>query len=353
MHTAREIGKEHGITGAGAGVRKKDAFKKLRARVRNDPDFLIKPDIEKAFIEKYFEYYDIFADAKSTELDEAVKKELQSILDGKELKTDNVNVERSKAEEEKTDTNEELEVTTQELKSSVEEEKRRLELKDLNLSARSYNALNNSFRVLVENVGDIIDLEEEDFWKIRNLGQKSAQEIIAKIHSLGLKMKWEEDRQLPKVEENIIMSDEKSKTGISIIELNLSQRSFNCLSRAGIDNIDGVINLEEKRFRQIRNLGEKSAQEIIDEVHSLGLKMKWEKDEEEKCDTDAELESSIQQLKTAYSDLKDKEEEYEELKQQLKDSRENQKSNDENQNTVNQEAARKGKGDDGPSFEEL
>lgn len=305
----------------------------------------MKPDIEKAFIKKYFEYHDVFSDTKSTELDEAAKKELQTILDGKELEID---------------INEELEeVATQELKSikdSAEVEKRRLELKDLNLSVRSYNALNNSFRVPVKNVGDIIDLEEGDFWEIRNLGEKSGKEIIAKIHSIGLKMKWEEDieyEKVPEVKENILTSDEKLKTGILTIELDLSQRSFNCLLRYGFNNVDDIINIEEKRFREIRNLGQKSADEIIDKIHSLGLKMKWERDAEEKAATDAQLEDSIQQLKTAYSDLKAKDEEYEELKQQLKDSRESKKSAEINPNTEKQKSESKEHKNDDPSYGEL
>lgn len=266
------------------------------------------------------------------------KRELQSILDGKELEID---------------INEELEeVATQELKSikdSAEVEKRRLELKDLNLSVRSYNALNNSFRVLVKNVGDIIDLEEGDFWKIRNLGEKSGKEIIAKIHSIGLKMKWEEDRNDEGVAKALVI-DEKSKTGILTIELGLSSRSYYCLARAGIDNVDDLIDLEEKNFRKIRNLGPKSADEIIDKIHEFGLKMRWEED---KATTDAQLGDSIQQLKTAYLDLKAKDKEYEELKQQLQANTESKKSAEINPNIEKQESEGKEQKNDDPSYGEL
>lgn len=65
-----------------------------------------------------------------------------------------------------------------------------ISLKELDLSVRSYNALN---RAGCETLHDITEIpDEETFYKIRNLGRKSAEEIINKVHSYNLKMKWEE-----------------------------------------------------------------------------------------------------------------------------------------------------------------
>ena len=59
---------------------------------------------------------------------------------------------------------------------------------DMDLSVRSYNCLK---RAAINTVGEIVALDYEQATKIRNLGRHSLDEIIAKIHSLGLKMKWE------------------------------------------------------------------------------------------------------------------------------------------------------------------
>ncbi len=62
-------------------------------------------------------------------------------------------------------------------------------IEDLDLSVRSFNCLR---RAGVNTVGDILRIEtEDDMYAIRNLGRKSVEEIIGKVHALGLKMKWE------------------------------------------------------------------------------------------------------------------------------------------------------------------
>ena len=56
-----------------------------------------------------------------------------------------------------------------------------------------------------------------------------------------------------------------------IEKLNLSVRSYNCLKRAGIDNVDLLINaVNEKKLPQIRNLGEKSIAEIYVRLYEFG-----------------------------------------------------------------------------------
>lgn len=245
MHSKAETAKIHGCSDEAIRVTENNAFIKLRSNFGYGKKFVIEKDTEKAFIKKYFEYHDIFADAKPTELGERAKEELQSILDSKKLEVDNVvNIQISK------------------------EEKRKLKLEDLDLSVRVYNALNRNYRIKSKTVGDIIDLEEKDFTNTRNLGPKAANEVIEKIHSLG-------------------------------------------------------------------------------------LKMKWERDVEEKESTDAELGDSIQQLKTAYSDLKAKDEEYEELKQQLQANTESKKSAEINPNIEKQESESKKQKNDEPSYGEL
>ena len=63
-------------------------------------------------------------------------------------------------------------------------------IEDMDLSVRSYNCLK---RANIHTVEDLIKKTEDDMLKVRNLGKKSLDEVIAKIESMGLKLKEKED----------------------------------------------------------------------------------------------------------------------------------------------------------------
>ncbi len=63
---------------------------------------------------------------------------------------------------------------------------------------------------------------------------------------------------------------------MTIEELDMSVRSFNCLKRAGIDTVEDLINRTEDEMMKVRNLGKKSLDEVIQKLHSLGLDLKKE-----------------------------------------------------------------------------
>ena len=65
---------------------------------------------------------------------------------------------------------------------------------------------------------------------------------------------------------------------MTIEELDMSVRSFNCLKRAGIDTVEDLINKTEDDMIKVRNLGKKSLEEVIEKLHSLGLDLKREED---------------------------------------------------------------------------
>lgn len=64
--------------------------------------------------------------------------------------------------------------------------------------------------------------------------------------------------------------------GMTIEELDMSVRSFNCLKRAGINTVEDLINKTEEDMIKVRNLGKKSLEEVIAKLHSLGLDLKHE-----------------------------------------------------------------------------
>ncbi len=58
---------------------------------------------------------------------------------------------------------------------------------------------------------------------------------------------------------------------MTIEELDLSVRSFNCLKRAGINTVEDLIGKTEEDMMKVRNLGRKSLEEVMNKLHSMGL----------------------------------------------------------------------------------
>ncbi len=70
--------------------------------------------------------------------------------------------------------------------------------------------------------------------------------------------------------------DQKKILDMSITELELSVRSTNCLKRANINNVGDLTSKTHKELAKVRNLGNKSLEEIIQKIEQLGLKLKDE-----------------------------------------------------------------------------
>jgi DNA-directed RNA polymerase subunit alpha len=80
--------------------------------------------------------------------------------------------------------------------------------------------------------------------------------------------------------QGIEMTEEKEETkknrllDMTIEELELSVRSFNCLKRAGIHTVGELTQRDESDMLRVRNLGRKSLEEVQQKLASLGLKLK-------------------------------------------------------------------------------
>ena len=60
---------------------------------------------------------------------------------------------------------------------------------------------------------------------------------------------------------------------MSIEELDLSVRSYNCLKRAGINTVEDLANKTEEDMMKVRNLGRKSLEEVLNKMTDLGLSL--------------------------------------------------------------------------------
>jgi DNA-directed RNA polymerase subunit alpha len=60
---------------------------------------------------------------------------------------------------------------------------------------------------------------------------------------------------------------------MTIEELDLSVRSYNCLKRAGINTVEDLTNKTEEDMMKVRNLGRKSLEEVLQKLNALGLSL--------------------------------------------------------------------------------
>lgn len=79
-----------------------------------------------------------------------------------------------------------LELTSERLNNLPEETPLDLTIEELDLSRRAYSCLK---RAGITTVGDIISKTEDEMMKVRNLGRKSLEEVVHKLHELGLGLK--------------------------------------------------------------------------------------------------------------------------------------------------------------------
>ncbi len=120
-----------------------------------------------------------------------------------------------------------------------------------------------------------------DVWTDGSIRPDEAISIAAKIMSdyLALFVDLAENAggiQLAEDKDGIV--PQTKAFDMTIDELDLSVRSYNCLKRAGINSVQELANLDETDLMRVRNLGKKSMEEVRQKLASLGLKLKSNED---------------------------------------------------------------------------
>ena len=133
--------------------------------------------------------------------------------------------------------------------------------------------------VTVENtrVGQITDFDKLtlDVFTNGTLVPDEAVSLAAKVLSehLSLFIDLSENARTAEVMVET-KDDEKEKVLImSIDELELSVRSYNCLKRAGINTVEELTNKTPEDMMKVRNLGRKSLEEVLAKLKELGLQL--------------------------------------------------------------------------------
>jgi len=104
---------------------------------------------------------------------------------------------------------------------------------------------------------------------------------------------------------------------ISLEELGLSVRSYNCLKRIGIKTVRELIDLKGEDFVRIRNLGTKSAKEVIDKLKSKGVPKEKIEDFEKALNDIREERQREREEREKREKIKEMEEEVTDLSNQL------------------------------------
>ena len=139
-----------------------------------------------------------------------------------------------------------------------------------------------NFTVDNTRVGQITDFDKLtlEVWTDGTISAKEAVSMAAKLlnEHLNLFVDLSEETN---VVEMMVEKDEKGKEKIlemTIEELDLSVRSFNCLKRAGINTVNDLIEKSAEEMMKVRNLGKKSFDEVKEKLHSLGYDLNSEDD---------------------------------------------------------------------------
>jgi len=138
--------------------------------------------------------------------------------------------------------------------------------------------LKANYAVSNTRVGNITDFDklELDVTTNGTINAKEAVSLAAKILNEHLNLFIELSDEA-KNTEFLVEREEKIKEKVlemTIEELDMSVRSFNCLKRAGIDTVEDLTNRTEEDMIKVRNLGKKSLEEVIQKLQSLGLSLR-------------------------------------------------------------------------------
>ena len=117
----------------------------------------------------------------------------------------------------------------------------------------------------IDDMSILAKMDISDLLEITGVRERHVAEVIKKLQFYGIIIpEWEN-----------WLSNYSAKPGeyldMTIDELDLTVRSFNCLKRGGINTVEDLLLLSEENLMNIRNMGKKSLDEIEKKVESLGF----------------------------------------------------------------------------------
>ena len=139
-----------------------------------------------------------------------------------------------------------------------------------------------NFEVQSTRVGQSIDYDKLVL-EVETNGSMSAKEIIslsAKLVNDHLRLFIELVESM--ASQSLLVSSKEDKVikllEMSIEDMDLSVRSYNCLKRANINTVEDLTKKTEDDMLKVKNLGRKSLDEVINKLTSYGLSLKYQED---------------------------------------------------------------------------
>lgn len=135
-----------------------------------------------------------------------------------------------------------------------------------------------SYHVENTRVGQRSDFDKLtlEVWTNGSINPQEGISLAAKVLDEHLKLFIDLSASVGSVE--IMVEKEEGKKEkvleMTIEELDLSVRSYNCLKRAGINTVEELSNKSEDDMMKVRNLGKKSLEEVIQKLNELGLRLR-------------------------------------------------------------------------------
>ncbi len=135
-----------------------------------------------------------------------------------------------------------------------------------------------NFQVEDTRVGQVTDFDKLTL-EVTTDGSIHADEAVSlasKILSEYLGLFIDLTDHVGDVEIMVVKEDDKKEKilEITIEELDLSVRSYNCLKRAGINTVEELIRKDEEEMMKVRNLGRKSLEEVQQKLAAFGLSLR-------------------------------------------------------------------------------
>ncbi len=131
-------------------------------------------------------------------------------------------------------------------------------------------------------VGQITDYDRLtlEVWTDGTINAQEAVSLAARVltEHLNLFVNLSDEAAGTEIMVEKTTDDKEKALEMTIEELDLSVRSFNCLKRAGINTVEDLVSKSEDEMMKVRNLGRKSLEEVMAKLDSLGFKLNTDDD---------------------------------------------------------------------------
>ena len=139
-----------------------------------------------------------------------------------------------------------------------------------------------NYNVESTRVGQAIDYDKLtiEVWTDGTINAQEAVSLAARVltEHLNLFVNLSDEAAGTEIMVEKTNDDKEKALEMTIEELDLSVRSFNCLKRAGINTVEDLVSKSEDEMMKVRNLGRKSLEEVMAKLDSLGFKLNTDDD---------------------------------------------------------------------------